>query len=91
MGMLSAIPDWNNHCVLETPIPNISSPAGVRYDFVWDENEITGRGHLVWLIDGKPIVRAEKPPGTGKMSDFRIFLNIVVRGNIEYLPGKYAQ
>ncbi|KAG0160794.1 hypothetical protein PDIDSM_8324 [Penicillium digitatum] len=74
--------DWNKHRVLETPIPNISSPAGVRYDFIWKEDETTGRGRLIWLIDGTPIMRAEKPPGTRKMSEFRILINIAVGGNV---------
>ncbi|OQE29626.1 hypothetical protein PENSTE_c002G00712 [Penicillium steckii] len=74
--------DWDKHRVLETPIPNITSPMGVRYDFIWDEDESTGRGRLVWLIDGRPIMRAEKPPGTRKMSEFRILLNIAVGGNV---------
>ncbi|KAJ5724787.1 hypothetical protein N7493_006515 [Penicillium malachiteum] len=74
--------DWNKHRVLETPIPNISSPVGVKYDFIWDEDESTGRGRLVWLIDGVPIMRAEKPPGTRKMSEFRILINIAVGGNV---------
>ncbi|CAI7585174.1 unnamed protein product [Penicillium manginii] len=74
--------DWNKHRVLETPIPNITSPVGVKYDFIWDEDESTGRGRLVWLIDGMPIMRAEKPPGTRNMSEFRILLNIAVGGNV---------
>ncbi|CAG8086120.1 unnamed protein product [Penicillium olsonii] len=74
--------DWNKHRVLETPIPNITSPSGVRYDFIWDEDESTGGGRLVWLIDGMPIMRAEKPPGTRKMSEFRILINIAVGGNV---------
>lgn len=74
--------DWNKHRVLETPIPNIHSPAGVRYDFIWDEDEATGRGRLIWLIDGRPIMRAEKPPGMRRMSEFRILINIAVGGNV---------
>ena len=34
------------------------------------------------MIDGRPIMRAEKPPGTRKMSEFRILLNIAVGGNV---------
>ncbi|KAJ6157304.1 hypothetical protein N7470_004896 [Penicillium chermesinum] len=74
--------DWDKHRVLETPVPNLSAPGGVRYDFIWDEDEASGRGRLVWLIDGRPIMRAEKPPGTRKMSEFRILINIAVGGNV---------
>lgn len=74
--------DWNKHRVLETPIPNINRAEGVRYDFVWDEEENTGKGRLLWLIDGVPIMKAEKPKDTRKMREFRILINIAVGGNV---------
>lgn len=74
--------DWNKHRVLETPVPMISRPEGVRYDFVWDVDERTERGRLLWLIDGRPIMRAEKPEGTRPISEFRILINIAVGGNV---------
>lgn len=74
--------DWNKHRVVETPIPGLPRPEGVRYDFIWDEDERTGKGKLLWLIDGKTVMRAEKPAGTRKMSEFRILINIAVGGNV---------
>ncbi|KAL1303813.1 hypothetical protein AAFC00_000274 [Neodothiora populina] len=75
--------DWNKHRVLETPVPNIvAHRGGVRYDFVWDEDESSGKGKLLWLIDGRPIMRAEKPKDTRRMSEFRILINIAVGGNV---------
>ncbi|KAE9391729.1 concanavalin A-like lectin/glucanase [Gymnopus androsaceus JB14] len=58
--------DWNKHRVIETPIPRIDSPGGVRYDFAWDEDESTGF----------------KTDGTRPMKDFRILINIAVGGNV---------
>jgi len=74
--------DWNKHRVIETPIPRIDSPGGVRYDFAWDEDESTGQGRLVWYIDGKVVMKASKPTGTRPMKDFRILINIAVGGNV---------
>jgi len=72
--------DWNKHRVLETPLKQITS-SGQRFDFVWDEND-DGTGRLVWYIDGQAVMKAEKPKGTRKMSDFRLLINIAVGGNV---------
>jgi len=74
--------DWNKHRVLETPIPRISSSEGVRFDFAWEEDEGTGQGRMVWYIDGRPIMKAEKPVGTRRLKEFRILINVAVGGNV---------
>lgn len=74
--------DWNKHRVVETPIPHIDSPHGIRFDFAWDEDEASGNGKMVWYIDGRPVMKASKPPGTRPMKDFRILINIAVGGNV---------
>lgn len=74
--------DSQKHRVVETNVPNLGSREGVRYDFAWDEDESTGQGRLLWSIDGRPVMKASKPPGTRKMADFRILINIAVGGNV---------
>jgi len=74
--------DSQKHRVVETNVPNLGSREGVRFDFVWDEDVNTGNGRLLWLIDGRPIMKASKPAGTRNMRDFRILINIAVGGNV---------
>ncbi|KAI4747607.1 concanavalin A-like lectin/glucanase [Aureobasidium sp. EXF-12298] len=74
--------DHDKHRVVETPIPSIDSRNGVRFDFAWDEDEQTGQGKLVWYIDGRAVMKANKPQGTRPMKDFRILINIAVGGNV---------
>lgn len=74
--------DWNKHRVIETPVPSLDAPEGVRFDFVWEEDEATGSGKLLWYIDGRPVMKATKPGGTRPMRDFRIIINIAVGGNV---------
>jgi len=37
---------------------------------------------MVWYIDGAPVMRAEIPPGTRRMEDWRIILNVAMGGNV---------
>lgn len=74
--------DWNKHRVIETPVPHLDTRDGVRYDFAWDEDEASGRGRLVWYIDGRVVMKAEKPAGTRPMRDSRILINVAVGGNV---------
>ncbi|GAB7345533.1 hypothetical protein MBLNU457_3848t1 [Dothideomycetes sp. NU457] len=72
--------DWNKHRVLETSLQHITT-TGQRFDFVWDERQ-DGMGRLIWYIDGRAVMKAEKPRGTRRMSEFRILINIAVGGNV---------
>lgn len=74
--------DWNKHRVIEMFLPRLDQPGGVRFDFTWDEDEASGTGRLLWYIDGKPVMKASKPPGTRPMRDFRILINVAVGGNV---------
>ncbi|KEQ90839.1 glycoside hydrolase family 16 protein [Aureobasidium subglaciale EXF-2481] len=75
-------PDHDKHRVVETPIPNITSPQGIRFDFTWEEDEASGTGRMIWYIDGKAVMKASKPAGTRPMRDFRILINVAVGGNV---------
>lgn len=74
--------DHDKHRVLETPVPGIGGSDGVKYDFAWDVDDRTGYGRLLWVIDGRAVMRAEKPRGTRPIRDFRILINIAVGGNV---------
>lgn len=55
--------------------------AGVLFEFAWWE-EAGGKGRLIWYIDGKPVMKAAKPPGTRPMRDFRVLINVAMGGNV---------
>ncbi|GAB7356727.1 hypothetical protein MBLNU459_g7634t1 [Dothideomycetes sp. NU459] len=74
--------DWDKHRVVESPIRGITSAQGVRFDFAWDEDEATGQGKLVWYIDGRVVMKADKPRGTRPMRDYRILINVAMGGNV---------
>lgn len=74
--------DSNKHRVAETPIPHLKDPKGREYAFAWRQNPDGGDGKLVWYIDGKAVMKANIPPGTRRMSDFRIMLNIAMGGDV---------
>lgn len=68
--------DWNKHRVIETAIPGIDHPQGVKFDFVWNEDK------MLWCIDGNAVMKASRPAGARPMTDFRILINIAVGGNV---------
>lgn len=37
---------------------------------------------MMWYIDGAPVMRAEIPPGTRRMEDWRIIMNVAIGGNV---------
>ena len=73
--------DWDKHRVQETGLTELTR-GGHRFDFVWDEDEGSGQGRLVWYVDGRAVMKASKPPGTRRMRDFRLLVNIAVGGNV---------
>ena len=80
--------DWDKHRVIESEISRIGR-EGHFFEFAWTEDESSGEGRLVWYIDGRPVMRARKPAGTRRLSDFRILINIAVGGNVckGHMPG----
>ena len=75
--------DKDKHRARETKLsPDRPGRACARFDFTWDEDEASGQGRLLWYIDGKPVMRAMKPPNTRMMRDFRIIINIAMGGEV---------
>lgn len=67
--------DTNKHRVRES---SIKGRALIHYDFYWDEPA----RKLVWVIDGKPEMRALLPSGLRPLSDWKILLNVAMGGNV---------
>ncbi len=57
--------------------------------FAWDQPENGQGGRAVWYIDGHPVMKADIPIGTRRMSDWNIILNVAMGGNVcgGKLPG----
>jgi len=54
----------------------------VRYEFAWDQRDGNGAGRLIWWIDGRPVMKADVPPGTRRLTDWQILLNVAIGGNV---------
>lgn len=37
---------------------------------------------MIWYIDGRAVMKAQRPPGTRPMEDWRVILNVAVGGNV---------
>jgi beta-glucanase (GH16 family) len=74
--------DWNKHRVLESNMPDIGRAQGHTYGFAWNQPEDGKGGKAVWYIDGKAIMKAEIPPGTRKMEDWNVIINVAMGGNV---------
>jgi beta-glucanase (GH16 family) len=74
--------DWNKHRVRDTLVADMASPAGHAYAFAWDQPAQGEGGRMVWYIDGRAVMKAQRPPGTRRMEDWRIILNVAVGGNV---------
>jgi len=72
--------DANKHRVVETPIKNLSHKH--TYGFAWEQPEDGGGGRCVWYIDGKSVMKAQKPAGTRRFEEWRIILNVAVGGDV---------
>lgn len=81
--------DAPKHLVRKTPIPDKAHRA-VRYDFAWNcegtqlqgDGKSAGGGRLIWLIDGRPVMKNLMPAGTRRIEDWCILLNIAMGGNV---------
>lgn len=76
--------DANKHRTIASATPGMARPDGNMYGFAWDQQEDKNGspGRLVWYFDGKPVMKADIPAGTRKMSDFTILINIAMGGNV---------
>ncbi|GME51204.1 glycoside hydrolase family 16 protein [Neofusicoccum parvum] len=75
-------PDHDKHRVVETPIPELDHPEGRWYGFAWDQPPHGQGGRMVWYVDGRPVMKADIPQGTRRLSDFQIIINIAMGGNV---------
>lgn len=71
--------NWDKHRVRQTPM----DPAAVHaFALAWDQPERGDGGRLVWYIDGRAVMKAERPAGTRRMEDWRVLLNVAAGGNV---------
>jgi beta-glucanase (GH16 family) len=75
--------DWNKHRVIETPLPELRDRPHT-FGLAWsEEGGIPGwRGRLMWYVDGRPVMKAQIPPGMRRMEDFRVLLNVAMGGKV---------
>ena len=52
--------------------------GSVRFDFYWD----APAKKLVWVVNGKPVMRATLPQGLRPLEDWNILLNVAMGGNV---------
>ena len=64
--------------------PDMARPEGHMYGFAWEQQEDKdgSPGRMVWYVDWKPVMRASIPPGTRKMSEYAILINVALGGNV---------
>jgi hypothetical protein len=53
-----------------------------EYGFAWDQPEEGEGGRMVWYVDDRPVMKATRPPGTRRMEDWRVLLNIAMAGTV---------
>ena len=76
--------DAKKHRTIETSTPGMARPEGHMYGFAWDQKEDKdgSPGRLVWYVDWKPVMKADIPLGTRRMSNYSIIFNIAMGGNV---------
>lgn len=76
--------DAKKHLTISRATPGMARAEGNMYGFAWDQQEDQNGspGRLVWYVDGKPVMKADIPAGTRKMSDFNILINVAMGGNV---------
>ncbi|KAF2418039.1 concanavalin A-like lectin/glucanase [Tothia fuscella] len=72
--------DWNKHRVVDLPLSNIHKQH--TYGFAWQQPEHGEGGRCIWYIDGKAVMKAEKPAGMRRFEEWRVILNVAVGGNV---------
>jgi hypothetical protein len=69
------------HRVVNTRIQGITNPH--EYGFAWDQPEFgVEGGRMMFYVDGKPIMKCEKPAGTKRFEGWRVLLNVAMGGNV---------
>jgi hypothetical protein len=76
--------DAGKHRVVETNVPGLDDVRGTRFGFAWEQrpDPNTQGGRCIWYIDGRPVMKAEKPAGTRRFEDWRVILNVACGGNV---------
>ncbi|KAH9905448.1 glycoside hydrolase family 16 protein [Xylariomycetidae sp. FL2044] len=81
--------DAGKHLSRKTRIPDMAHRP-VRFDFAWScegtglrgDGKSAGGGRLMWLIDGRPVMKNLQPPGTRPIEDWCVLLNVAMGGTV---------
>jgi hypothetical protein len=74
--------DAQKHRVIETQIPDFARSPGHEFGLAWDQPDNGVGGRLVWYIDGRVVMKASIPPGTRRISDWQVIINVAMGGNV---------
>lgn len=70
------------HRVLGTKVPDMASRV-IKYELAWDQPDgKAGTGRLIWYMDGRPVMKADVPPGTRPLRDMTVLLNVAMGGDV---------
>jgi len=75
--------DHSKHRVIETHLSAMARQPH-NFGFAWIEEDgiPDWRGRMIWYIDGRPVMKGSIPPGTRRMEDFRLMINIAMGGDV---------
>lgn len=69
--------DAGKHRSVKTSVKGMGSKP-LRFDFYWD----APAKRLVWVMEGRPVMRASLPDGLRPMEEWNILLNVAMGGNV---------
>ncbi|KAF2673866.1 concanavalin A-like lectin/glucanase [Microthyrium microscopicum] len=73
--------DKNKHRTINTNMRDVTVPH--EYGLAWEQDEYGGEGgRLIWYIDGRAVMKAQRPPGTRRLESWRVLLNIAMGGTV---------
>ena len=73
--------DHDKHRVVDTPLPGLARRA-VKHEFAWEQDEGSGRGRMVWFIDGRAVMKAGIPAGVRRLREWTVVVNVAMGGNV---------
>jgi beta-glucanase (GH16 family) len=76
--------DKDKHHTIEKNMHDMARTEGHMYGFAWEQekDEDGSPGRMVWYVDWQPVMKADIPKGTRKMSDYTILLNVAMGGDV---------
>jgi len=73
--------DHDKHRVVDTHMPGFADREHT-YEFVWEQPEGGQGGRMLWIIDGRAVMKAGIPLGVRSMADWQVIINVAMGGNV---------